>query len=396
MKRLLKTKDITRACATSLCACCLLSLALIFPLNDSDAFFYSINKESTTEHDYLIAGLNLSRPGALQSASLQSIDLLPPWDTYGWEKEVQVWGGNNGWGAKSQNITQCEITPQLGYAHIESRAFGSKCLVTLWFGHRTQWICPKTGRYEVTFSYSYSDGISEAYNTLHPEFSGELETSATLIFLYGKESDEQIIFTKWGKHTPQYFQGDITERFEMLCIQGENYRLGVNFSLVAYTDSWDEAWSSSQIEARGMLTKIALTRENTPPDTPSRPVGTGQGVTGREYTYLCSAVDPDGDDLYYYFDWGDGTASGWRGPYPVGTMGNASHIYHQGNYSIRVKVRDEVGAESPWSEPLSVFMPLCFVFPRERISLWWNYCLSFLVHYLTGFVYALQSIILSI
>jgi len=370
-----------------LCACFLLILAFVLPLNGADTIFGPKGERSIKNQNNMIEETFPSEPKMLQRISAESIYLFPPWDIYGWEKDVQVWGGNSGWGAKFQNITQCEITSEKGYAHVESRAFGSKCKVTLWFGHCTHWICPKTGRYEVTFSYSYSDGISEAYNTLHPEFSGELETSATLIFFYGKESYEQNVFTKWGKHTPQYFQGDIKERVEISCIKGESYRLGVNFSLAAYTDSWDEAWSSSQIETQGMLTKITLDRENTPPETPSRPVGPGQGITGREYTYLCSSVDPDGDDLSYFFDWGDGTTSGWRGPYATGSMGNASHIYHQGNYSIRVKVRDEMGAESPWSEPLSVSMPLFCDALEERIFLLWKHCLSLLVQWLTGFVF---------
>lgn len=389
MKGLINTTGVIRAGVILPGVCFIISLVLVLLLHGSDTAFCPIAEEPIQDQVYVMADPYPSSEGALQRVSVDSIDLLPPWDVYGWDKEVQVWGGNIGWGAKSQNITQCEITPDRGYAHVESRAFGTKCRVTLWFGHLTQWICPKTGRYRVTFSYSYSDGISEAYNTLHPEFSGELETSATLIFLYEKESSEQIVFTKWGKHTPQYFQGNVTERFEMSCIQGKSYILGANFSLVAYTDSWDEAWSSSQIEAHGMLTKITLERENTPPDTPSRPVGPGQGVTGREYTYLCSAVDPDGDDLSYFFDWGDGTNSGWRGPYPEGAMGNASHIYHQGNYSIRVKVRDEMGAESSWSEPLSVSMPLCFGFSGERISFLWKYCVSIVVHWIRGCVYTL-------
>jgi hypothetical protein len=211
MKGLLKTKGVTRADIILLVACFLFSFVSVFPIHGIDTIFYPIDEEPIENGAYNMEETYSSRPGDLQMASLESYDLLPPWDAYGWEKEVQVWGGNSGWGAKSQNITQCEVTPEMGYAHVESRAFGAKCRVTLWFGHLTQWTCPQTGRYTVTFSYSYSDGISEAYYTLHPEFSGELETSATLIFLYGQESCEQIVFTKWGKHTPEYFQDEITE-----------------------------------------------------------------------------------------------------------------------------------------------------------------------------------------
>lgn|GEM_PF-3956286 len=389
MRGLLKNKVVTGAGVIILCACFLLPLASGFTFTVPDTIFCPTGEETINNGVYRMRGHYSSEPGVIQVSSLESYDLVPPWDIYGWEKEVQVWGGNIEWGAKAQNITQCMVTPEMGYAHIESRAFGTKCRVTLWFGHLTQWTCPKTGVYDVTFSYSYSDGVSEAYYTLHPEFSGELETSATLIFLYGQESSKNIVFSQRGKHTHEYFQDEIVERFRMSCIQGRSYILGTNLSLLAYTDSWDEAWSSSQIEARGMLTKITLERVNTPPGKPSRPVGPRQGVTGREYTYLCSTVDPDGDNLSYFFEWGDGTTSGWRGPYPVGIVGNASHIYHQGNYSIRVKARDEMGEESPWSEPLSVSMPLRFTFLGNGMAFLCKYYFSFLVHWITGFPYVL-------
>lgn len=385
MTGLLKNKGVMRVSALVMCGCFLFCLASGFVASVPGMTSCATGEGTIPSEGYIVRGQYPSDTNVIHVSLCGSYDFVPPWDIYGWGKKVHVEGGNIGWGAKSQNITQVEVTPEKGYGHVESRAFGTTCQVTLWFGHLTQWICPQTGKYAITFSYSHSDGMSEAYYTLHPEFSGELETSATLIFLYGQESSEKIVFTQWGKHTREYFQGEITERFEMSCIQGRSYILGTNFSLEAYTDSWDEAWSSSQIESQGMLSRITLERVNTPPEKPSRPVGPGQGVTGREYTYLCSAVDPDGDKLFYFFEWGDGTTSGWRGPYPVGTMGNASHTFHQGNYSIRVKVRDEMEVESPWSESLSVSMPLFSPCLGDRIFLLWKHCFSFLVHWITGF-----------
>ena len=58
------------------------------------------------------------------------------------------------------------------------------------------------------------------------------------------------------------------------------------------------------------------------------------------------------------FDWGDGTDSGWIGPYTSGDISNATHIWTKsGNYHVKVKAKDEFGAESYWSDPLSVSIP---------------------------------------
>jgi hypothetical protein len=76
------------------------------------------------------------------------------------------------------------------------------------------------------------------------------------------------------------------------------------------------------------------------------------------YNFTFKATDPDGDDLYYYIDWGDGTTSGWIGPYPSGEEITRSHTWSfKGTYLVRAKAKDIYGAEGPWGT-LSVIMPL--------------------------------------
>ncbi|PNX47070.1 MAG: hypothetical protein BV456_11470, partial [Thermoplasmata archaeon M8B2D] len=68
--------------------------------------------------------------------------------------------------------------------------------------------------------------------------------------------------------------------------------------------------------------------------------------------------DPQNDEIFYFFDWGDGTDSGWVGPFDSGVTVEASHKWtEKGSYSIIVKAKDTEGHESEWSEPLSVSMP---------------------------------------
>jgi hypothetical protein len=96
---------------------------------------------------------------------------------------------------------------------------------------------------------------------------------------------------------------------------------------------------------------------NLPPNQPSKPNGKLNGKTGEIYNYTTSTNDPDGHDLYYFFDWGDGNNSGWLGPYISGNICKASHQWDlEGSYSIVVKAKDEYD-ESVWSDPLSITMP---------------------------------------
>ena len=95
------------------------------------------------------------------------------------------------------------------------------------------------------------------------------------------------------------------------------------------------------------------------PSKPSKPNGQTQGKPGESYTYTTSTTDPDSDQVAYWFDWGDGTNSGWTTRYASGAIASASHKWSaKGTYQITVKAKDAHGAESAWSDPLPVQMPL--------------------------------------
>ena len=95
----------------------------------------------------------------------------------------------------------------------------------------------------------------------------------------------------------------------------------------------------------------------TPPSKPARPDGPTSGKINTLHEYSTYASDPGGDQIYYVFNWGDGTESE-AGPYNSGDTGSASHKWtEEGNYEIKVKARDTAGFEGPWSDPLAVNMP---------------------------------------
>ncbi len=104
---------------------------------------------------------------------------------------------------------------------------------------------------------------------------------------------------------------------------------------------------------------LAIGEESQAPAKPATPSGPTSGGTGTTYTYTTSTTDPDGDDIYYLFNWGDETYSGWVGPYASGATGSASHEWTtQGDYEIRVMAKDDHGVTSVWSDPLPISMPL--------------------------------------
>ncbi|UCF13539.1 MAG: hypothetical protein JSW06_04580 [Thermoplasmatales archaeon] len=100
---------------------------------------------------------------------------------------------------------------------------------------------------------------------------------------------------------------------------------------------------------------ISLYPTNLAPEDPLKPVGPGEGIILEEYSFSSNTTDPEGEQIYYWFDWGDSSNTGWLGPFASGTSIEESHIwYDSGNYSIKVKAKDEKGSESGWSEPLTI------------------------------------------
>ena len=87
-----------------------------------------------------------------------------------------------------------------------------------------------------------------------------------------------------------------------------------------------------------------------PPDDPHVD-GPRRGATGEPYSFIFMTDDPDGDDVIFEIDWGDGTTQE-EGPV---TSGEEIILDHQWDlplkYIIKARARDEFcGAYSDWSE----------------------------------------------
>ena len=76
----------------------------------------------------------------------------------------------------------------------------------------------------------------------------------------------------------------------------------------------------------------------------------GIHVPNRDYDYDIVTTDPDGDDVLYYIDWGDGEFVYWFGPFESGENVTKKHSWPPLTklYEIQVKAKDIYGAESDW------------------------------------------------
>jgi len=92
-----------------------------------------------------------------------------------------------------------------------------------------------------------------------------------------------------------------------------------------------------------------------PPETPQQPDGPSEGVVGVEYTFSTSTTDPEGEQVFYMWDWDDGTYSDWLGPFDSGDTVLAGHTWMEAEmYEVRVKAKDIYNRESDWSEPKTI------------------------------------------
>lgn len=91
-----------------------------------------------------------------------------------------------------------------------------------------------------------------------------------------------------------------------------------------------------------------------PPDAPTIS-GPASGIEGLEYDFTFVTTDPNDDEVFYFIDWGDGTNSGWIGPYLSDEEVIVSNTWFEhGIYDIKAKAKDTYGAGSEWSDPFTI------------------------------------------
>ncbi|MCK4416240.1 MAG: PKD domain-containing protein, partial [Thermoplasmatales archaeon] len=104
---------------------------------------------------------------------------------------------------------------------------------------------------------------------------------------------------------------------------------------------------------------------NQAPDAPDID-GPTSGSPGVKYEYKFTTTDLEGDNVYYWIEWGDGNIEEWIGPYNSDEEVTRSHTWSKtGSYTVRAKVKDTLDEESDWGT-LKVTMP-----KNQQTQNWW-------------------------
>jgi outer membrane protein assembly factor BamB len=92
-----------------------------------------------------------------------------------------------------------------------------------------------------------------------------------------------------------------------------------------------------------------------PPNVPDKPWSPDFAMKGVVYSCSTKTIHPDGKQVEYQFDWGDGSQSEWSGLMDGGKAYGDTHTYNQeGQMSIRARARASGSKETEWSEPFSI------------------------------------------
>jgi C1A family cysteine protease len=101
--------------------------------------------------------------------------------------------------------------------------------------------------------------------------------------------------------------------------------------------------------------------------TPGTPSGPSRGVADTTNTYLTAGSSSNfGHPIQYFFDWGDGTNSGWL---PVGQISTSKTWSSVGTYSVKVQARcsTHTSAISAWSGTRDANIELGLQSPSDAV-----------------------------
>ena len=160
--------------------------------------------------------------------------------------------------------------------------------------------------------------------------------------------------------TPMSYDGRIyfgSNDFNIYCLNAENGRViwRKTLSLLSSPVIADNCLFICSRSSGGGLKIHVFKHINSPPSTPRCPTGKMLVTSDKNYTYYAKTFDSDNDKIFYRFNWGDGTQSDWLGPFNPGVICVCDHSWKNSFLCLlKVKAKDEQGAESSWSTPLLV------------------------------------------
>jgi agmatine/peptidylarginine deiminase len=197
------------------------------------------------------------------------------------------------------------------------------------------------------FGYQNGDKGVKVLANITP-FSGEnLDLNATNVYWRENEGDWNVVqLTTFGDET-----------YQAIIYPKENGSI-VQYYIHAedYSNRAENHPYSGEPGAHSFI--VNITHSNNPPEIPDKPSGPSSGKPGYTYGYSTTTTDPDKDEIFYKWDWGDGTFSTWLGPYTSQQVIHVNHSWDaKGTFSLRVKAKDIKNDESNWSDPLEITLP---------------------------------------
>ena len=114
----------------------------------------------------------------------------------------------------------------------------------------------------------------------------------------------------------------------------------------------------------GVSVSSAIRVENKTPITDNQPpsppdIDAPASIWVKEEVTICLySVDPEGDNISYYIEWGDGTSDGWTDYITPGIGFAIKHKWDKVNWDniLRAKAKDIHGNESDWNSlPIPIF-----------------------------------------
>lgn len=191
------------------------------------------------------------------------------------------------------------------------------------------------------------------------------------VIRYAKQASSPYVFSRVSVDDGNPFQGKLVLDPNNLphisycrsLKQKYAHKLGGITWFISYvSSSFSGLYSSIDLDSNDLpcisFWKLGLyyaTSTNFPPNVPNVPSGPSSVVQGDTETYCTSGFDPNGDQVQYRFDWGDGTTSDWTSFVNSGETACKSYSWSSGGFfNVKAQARDEWGASSGWSNSLTV------------------------------------------
>jgi len=188
-----------------------------------------------------------------------------------------------------------------------------------------------------------------------------LSTNEFVYFRYGQDNNHVLLYVeflkedvndesyiKWGSLVndpdinPSFFNHTDRNLYKYYWIQIDK----TNEKIVEYSNG------RIHVKASGFKGIILISCEVGPIHDLEKPrspaiIGSfkGKPEIGYEYTFFSRSYTEN--DLFYYIDWGDGTNTGWIGPYKSCEAFTLNHTWkYEGFYKIDAKAKDILGSRS--------------------------------------------------